>query len=118
MDKPPLLKSHGHIAIIEGLTRTDTQQAVELLKPFLHDLSDAGLEKVAILAYMIGIKQGRHEMVERAKDKLMEFHKAGMKSALLQLSLKVHMNPSIPAKDHIDNLLAACNGGTDRLEIK
>ena len=110
MDKTPLLKSHGYKAIIEGLTRTDTQQVAELLKPFLHDLADAGLEKVAILTYMIGIKQGRHETVERAKDKLMEFHKAGMRSALHQLAMLVCMHPGTPATTHIDNLLAACNG--------
>jgi len=118
MDKTSILKSHGHKAIIQTLTRADTQQAAELLKPFLHDLSDAGLKKVAILAYLIGIKQGHHEMIERAEDKLMEFHKAGMRCALLQLSLKVRMHPSIPATDHIDNLLAACDGDTDRLEKK
>ena len=103
------LKSIDYKKVIEGLTQTETQQAAELLNLFLRDLSSAGIERVAVLAYLIGVKQGRYELVEHAKGKLMELHKSGVKSALHQLAVLVRMHPGIPATTHIDNLLAACN---------
>ena len=105
----PLLRSVGHQRMIDALTPIETDQASELLRPFLHDISDVGMEKAVILAYLIGVRQGRQDMLERAKGKLMEFHKSGTKSALHQIALLVRMHPDTPAIDHIENLLAVCN---------
>ena len=48
--------------LLEELTPEEVHEAQELLAPFLKEYGPAGVEKVAVLAYLFGVKQGCHEM--------------------------------------------------------
>lgn len=57
----PLLKSLGYLRLIETMTSNEAQQARETLDPFLSDFSDVETNRVAVLTYLFGIRQGMHE---------------------------------------------------------
>ena len=54
----PLLKSLGYKAMLETIPSEDAQLAKSLLAPFLRDFVGVDAEKVAVLAYLLGVKQG------------------------------------------------------------
>ena len=58
----PLLEELGHHELLSIITSEEVYAAQQLLAPFLKEYSRAGVEKVAVLAYLFGIKQGYHEM--------------------------------------------------------
>lgn len=58
----PLLEELGHHELLSMITQEEVHAAQKLLTPFLKEYSRAGVEKVAILAYLFGVKQGLHEM--------------------------------------------------------
>lgn len=58
----PLLEELGHHELLSMITQEEVHTAQKLLTPFLKEYSRAGVEKVAILAYLFGVKQGYHEM--------------------------------------------------------
>ena len=55
----PLLEEPGHRQLLETITPEEVQKAQKLLAPFVKEYKMAGVEKVAVLAYLFGIKQGR-----------------------------------------------------------
>lgn len=58
----PLLEELGHHELLSMVTPEEVHAAQELLAPFLKEYGLAGVEKVAVLAYLFGVKQGYHEM--------------------------------------------------------
>ena len=58
----PLLEEMGHYELLSMLTPEEFHAAQKLLAPFLKEYGPAGVEPVAVLAYLFGVKQGCHEV--------------------------------------------------------
>lgn len=69
-EKEPLLKAVGYQKLMEMISPEEVQKAQVLLKPFLTNLGPIGIEKIAILAYLMGIQQGYHELYSDSSAKI------------------------------------------------
>lgn len=58
----PLLIEMGYRELLDMVTPEEVRMAQVLLSPFLKEYGPAGVEKVAVLSYLFGVKQGCHEM--------------------------------------------------------
>lgn len=81
-DKEPLLTTMGYQKLLEMISPEEIQQAQVLLKSFLTNLSPIGIEKIAILAYLMGIQQGYHELysdsaAKNLAERLLEVNRMG-----------------------------------------
>lgn len=62
MENQPLLEELGHHELLSMITPEEVKAAQKTLAPFLKEYKAAGVEKVAVLAYLFGVKQGIQEM--------------------------------------------------------
>ncbi len=99
----PLLEEPGHHQLLETITPEEVQEAQKLLAPFVKEYKMAGVEKVAVLAYLFGVKQGRQEILydtsrrNLAKD-MIDANYAGKLHGFMEAVLlfgKVSIAPSI-----------------------
>ena len=102
-NQTPLLKSVGYHSLIETMVPEDALLAKELLEPFLHDYAGIETEKVAILAYLFGQKQGFQELYYGDKgkyfeDKLMKVHEMGKQHGLHHMAILFGAEPMFSPK--------------------
>lgn len=81
-DKEPLLKAIGYQKLIEMLSLEEMREAQTLLASFLKDMRALGPERVAVLAYLMGIQQGYHELygdnaAQSLAERLVEINRMG-----------------------------------------
>jgi len=62
MDREPILKTIGHKQLVSMITPDEVTQTKPLLEQFFTDYKLFDAKLLATLAYLIGIKQGVHEM--------------------------------------------------------
>jgi len=94
----PLLKSLGYERLLETMTPDDTQQAFELLDSFFRAFSGVGADKIAVLAYLFGVKQGIHEGRGPTDKKAFEaqlyrLYEMGKQHGLRQMALLFGVDP-------------------------
>jgi len=62
MGNEPLLRSKSYLDIIDTLTPQEAQEAQALLKPMLDDFLAIDRNSFVVLAYLIGVREGIHQM--------------------------------------------------------
>lgn len=78
-----LLKSSGYQQMIESFTPVDVSQAVEALEEFLKDFANVEKQRVAVLSYLFGMRQGYHDLVHAHQDRA-----DGIKSNFVEETIK------------------------------
>lgn len=99
-DDTPLLKSIGYQCMLETMGPEDASEAKALLRQFLHDFTGVETEKVAILAYLLGVKQGVHEMCDEGRnhyleEKIYRAHRMGLQHGYHHMAIMFGAEPTI-----------------------
>jgi hypothetical protein len=101
MSKEPLLKTVGYQGLLEQLTSENAEEARLLLEPFLQDFKGVDKEKVAILSYLLGVREGMHTMMSASGEepsfnrRLTELYNTGRQHGFHQALLLFGKTPKI-----------------------
>ena len=96
--KTPLLESLGYQRMIETISPDDIRPALKLLSQFLTDFADVDYRKVAVLAYLFGVRQGSHDHIDGIdsrfiEEKILRAHEMGRQQGLHHMAVLLGAEP-------------------------
>lgn len=110
----PLLKSVGYQSLIETMTPEDVLLATDLLSPFLKDFIGVEIKKIAVLAYLFGVKQGYQELTggvdgKYFENKMLKVYEMGKQHGLHHMAILLGAEPMFSPKFFFGHKLGGGN---------